>query len=148
MALFTYIPSKVYIEISGYKVQGHVGVSVSLDNPSFRTLKGIRGQAIRVRDTHTTGKLVITLLQTSPTNDLFSDIVQQDITWGTGRLTAVIKDESGSSLFFTDNAYLDGFPALDFSMVAGARVWTLNCLSIPTDQIVVGGNYKPALDLF
>lgn len=148
MALFTYIPSKVYIEISGYRVQGHVSASVSLDTPTFRTIKGIRGQAVRVRNSHTTGKLALTLLQTSPANDLFSDIAQKDIIWGTGRLTIVVKDESGSSLFFTDNAYINGFPTLDFSAVAGTREWTFNCLSIPLDQLVVGGNYKPVFDLF
>lgn len=148
MALFTYVPSKVVIEISGYRVQGHTSVSVSLDNPTFRTVRGIRGRNTRVRDKNTSGVLKLEILQTSQTNDLFSNIVQQDLLYGTGRLVVKVKDESGSSLFFCDNAYLEGFPELSYSGQAGTRTWTINCLSIPLNQFTVGGNFKPVLDIF
>ena len=148
MALFTYIPSKVDIEISGYLVQGHTEVSFQLDNPQFTTVRGIRGRNTRVRSKNSSGVLTITLLQTSPTNDLFSDIVAKDLQFGTGRLLVKIKDKSGSSLFFSDEAYIAGFPTLAFSDVAGTRTWTINCLSVPLDQLKVGGNYKPVLDIF
>lgn len=148
MALFTYIPSKVVLDISGYKVQGHVSISLSLDNPQFKTIKGIRGRNTRVRDKNTSGVLKVELLQTSITNDLFSEIVQQDLIYGTGRLVISLKDDSGSSLFFCDNAYIEGFPELGFRDAAGTRTWTINCLSIPLNQFKVGGNYKPVFDLF
>ena len=147
MALFTYIPSKVDIEISGYKVSGHISVSVTLDTPAFRTIKGIRGRNTRVRTKSTSGVLRLEVLQTSQANDVFSEMLYKDIASGTGRQVIKIKDNSGSSLLFTDNAYIESFPELSFSMQAGTRVWVFNCLSIPLDQFNVGGNYKPTFDL-
>lgn len=148
MALFTYNPSQVFLEVSGYRVQGHTNFSLVLDNQTFRTVRGLRGTNARVREKNTSGVLQVELLQTSPTNDLFSEIVQKDSLAGTGRLVVKLKDESGSSVFFSDNAYLEGFPALGFSGSAETRIWLINCLSIPLDQFKVGGNYKPAFDLF
>ena len=148
MALFTYIPSKVDIDISGYKVQGHTEVSFQLDNPQFTTVRGIRGKNTRVRSKNSSGVLTISLLQTSPTNDFLTDVLSKDLQLGTGRLVIKIKDNSGSSLFFTDEAYIAGFPALSFSDVAGIRTWTINCLRVPLDQLKIGGNVKPVLDLF
>lgn len=148
MALFTYIPSKVYIEISGYKVQGHTSISVTLDNPTFKTIRGIRGTNTRVRDKNTSATLKLDLLQTSQTNDVLSDIVKNDILYGTGRLVIAIRDLSGSSLFYCDTAYVEGYPELGFSSTAGTRTWTINCLSVPLDQFTVGGNYKPSFSLF
>jgi hypothetical protein len=148
MALFTYIPSKVDIEISGYKVSGHTEVSFQLDNPQFTTVKGIRGRNTRIRSKNSSGVLTLGILQTSPTNDLLSEILKKDLQYGTGRLVIKIKDQSGSSLFFCDEAYIAGFPALSFSDKAGTRTWTINCLTVPLDQFVVGGNYKPVFDLF
>lgn len=148
MALLTYIPSKVDVEISGYNVEGHVAVSFKLDNPQFTTIKGIRGRNTRVRSKNTSGVLTIEVLQTSPTNDLFSDILHKDLLFGTGRLVVKVKDKSGSSLFFSDEAYIEGFPELGFTDKAATRTWTINCLTVPLDQLTVGGNYKPVFDIF
>lgn len=146
MAVYTYDPSKVTLTVCGYRIAGWVNISIQLDEVPFKTVKGLGGNNARIYNKDTAASISLTVLQTGVANYVLSEIHRLDAGKGTGRLEIVLKDLSGETTFSSDNAYVEGYPVIDFSAEAGSRVWKINCLN--TRDINVGSNYKPALDLF
>ncbi len=144
MDVFTYRPGEVTLSVCGYVVEGWQNISVALHTSAFKQVRGIRGKNTRVRMKDTSGHIRITLNQTSITNNVFSELVQLDSKTGTARLEVVLKDNSGSSLFSSVNAYIEGFSDGNFSASQGERSWTILCDSI--DSYFVGGNAEQGVD--
>jgi hypothetical protein len=84
--------------------------------------------------------LVVSLSQASPTNDVFSTILDEDHFTGNGRLTITLKDSSGSSFFTSSEAYITGYPTSSYSDGFESREWTIFCQS---SYFFVGGNSNP-----
>ncbi len=144
MDVFTYRPGEVTLSVCGYVVEGWTSLSVQRHTPVYRQVRGIRGKNTRVRMTDTSGTFKIAINQTSITNNVFSELVQLDSKTGTTRLEIVLKDNSGSSLFSSVTAYIEGFPDGNFSASQGDRTWTILCDSM--DSYFIGGNAEQGVD--
>lgn len=145
MSVNTYSPNSVELSVGGYSIAGWDNITVARRVTSFLPIPGIRGKHTRVPNLDTSATITLTLIQTSPSNDVLSAIHGLDIINGTGRLVLTLKDKSGRSVFSTSEGYITGYPETVFSGDFEYRTWTIFCQS--TSELVVGGNTKPDIPL-
>lgn len=138
----TYSPKDVILTIGGYQMTGWDTIVVNRSVKGFSVVRGIRGKNTRVRNTDSSATIGISLLQSSQGNDVMSDIHQQDLVNGTGRLALTLKDNSGRSVFSSNEAFIVGFPASRFSGQFEYRDWEIFAQS--TDTFTIGGNARPS----
>lgn len=129
MDVRTYSASQVVMSFGGAIVEGWETISTSRDLPDFKTVNGIRGKNTRVRNRNTAASVEITLLETSPTNQIFNDIVALDKEIGGARLSFILKDTLGTEVFYSDEAYIEGIANREYAAELGERVWIVRCLS-------------------
>lgn len=142
----TYSPKDLSLSFGGYQIAGWDSISITRTSPSFITVKGIRGKHTRVPSGDTSATITVNILQTSPSNDVLSEVHRQDIETGTGRLDIMLKDNSGNSVFSSDEAYITSYPETTYSGNFEYRTWTIYCQT--TKSYVVGGNSYPETNLF
>lgn len=141
----TYNPADVIFTLGGYQLAGWDDISISRLAPGFRQIRGIRGKHTTVPTVDSSALLTISLIQTSPTNDVLSTIHELDLVEGTGRIALTLKDNSGRSVFSSDEARIISYPEVRFSGDFEYRVWTFFC---QTTTYFVGGNTRPNSGLF
>lgn len=142
----TYSPKDVILSFGGYEIAGWDNITIARTSPSFVTVKGIRGKHTRVPTGDTSAYISLNILQTSPSNYVLSEVLNQDEINGTGRISLTLKDNSGNSVFSSDEAYITGYPEVVFSGGFEYRSWSLFCQK--TDSFTVGGNNYPETSLF
>lgn len=154
MTINSYSPSDVDLFIDGYKVTAWEKISIKRDRETYTHISGIRGKNTRVRNYDKAVTITLSVLQTSETHDILSEIHRQDTldndtdetaTTDNARLVITLKDRSGSSAFQTEDAYITGYPDLTFSQDFEDRVWVIRCLTSSTFR--VGGNLRPSTAL-
>lgn len=141
-----YSPKDVILTVGGYQLTGWQSITISRTVKGFTIIRGIRGKNTRVPNVDTSATITISLLQTSQGNDVLSYIHELDLEEGTGRIALMLKDNSGRSVFSSNEAYITGYPVTAFSGQFEYRNWELFAQS--TNTYVVAGNAKPATDLF
>lgn len=142
----TYNPSEVSLTLGGYTLSGWDRISISRRTDSFKPIYGIRGKHTRVRsggkNTNDSSCFIsITLSQESQANDVLSEIHSQDIAQGTARIALTLKDESGTSVFSSKEAYILSFANAEYSIDFGTREWRIFCQTTSTYN--VGSNVRP-----
>lgn len=141
-----YSPKDVSLNIGGYPVAGWQSITIARSVKGWTVVRGIRGKNTRVRNNDTSATLVITLMGSSPTNDVFSQIHELDLEFGTARIALTLKDASGTSVFSTNEAYITSYPSAAFTGRIEDRTWELFAQS--TESYIVGGNSRPVTSLF
>lgn len=136
----SYSPKDVVLTIGGYQLTGWQNITISRSVKSFITVRGIRGKHTRVASRDTSATISISLLQTMPGNEVLSTILSDDEEEGTARIALMLKDNSGNSVFSSNEAYLTGFPTTSYSGQFEYRNWELFCQS--TGTYLIGGNSK------
>lgn len=139
--VFTYNPGDVILTVGSYQAQGWDEISIERPVKAFRLVQGIRGKHVRIYDSNTTATLTVSLMQVSPTNDVFSEIHRLDLLEGTGRIELTLSDKSGNSTFSSEEAFIESYPKKVFKDNIEFVVWTIICQS--TDDFLVGGNGRP-----
>lgn len=142
----TYSPTDVKLIVGGYPIAGWESISISRTVAGFQTIQGIRGKDTRSRNTKSSAIITIPILMTSDSNDVLSYIHELDLEQGTGRIVLTLKDNSGRSLFTSNEAYIRSYPETVFSASAEYRSWEIYCQT--TETFVVGGNSKPVTSIF
>ena len=143
----TYDPSSVILAFGGYPLTGWNTINIRKNTPGYSAYRGIRGKNTRFRNTDTSATITFSCLQTGEANDILSDIHRNDLQTGLGRISLTLKDNSGSSLFHSSEAFITDFPETTFSDGFEYRVWTIYCLSTEADWNV-GGNLLPQSSLY
>lgn len=141
MTVNTYSPNDVVLSIGEYIVTGWNTITVTRSDVT-KMVRGIRGQNTRSVSLDTSCTISIELLQTSTSNDVLSEIVDQDRIKQTGRLELQIKDTSGRSVLQSVNAYISNFPDISYGAEIGTRTWIIQCLNASYE---VKGNETPLL---
>jgi len=145
-SVMTYSPTDVKLIVAGYPVAGWESISISRVSPGFQQIYGIRGKDTRSKNPKTSSVIRVTTLMTSQSNDVFSYIHDRDLEFGTGRIVVTLKDNSGRSVFSSNEAFIRGFPETVFSGNASYRAWEIYCQT--TESYVVGGNTRPVNSIF
>lgn len=135
-ALKKYDPKEVTITWRGISLNSgivdgtFITISRTSRNSSMNT--GTDGGSTMVINNDRTGVVALTLRAGSDTNDVLSDIVNLDEA-GIG-IKAVgpleIRDFSGKSLHFDDEAFLDGPPDSEFANEESDNPWTFMCSNL------------------
>lgn len=140
MSVVNYSPAAVSIIVGGSIIGGladGTGVTVSRDNPMWTLTMGMQGFGTRVKSSDYSGKVVLTLQQSSPSNDTLQAFMDLDENTGKGIVPVFIKDNSGRTLVVALTAWIIQPPQIEFAKELTNREWTLQ-----TDNLVMtsGGN--------
>ncbi len=141
MAVQTYSPKKVTISwlpagiITGYADGSFIKVSRRTDTVSL--IVGSDGGAARSMLSDKSGEITISLLQTSPSNDLLSAAAISDELSGAFYGPLFVKDLFGRSLYACANAWVRKIADGDYDREVGPRDWVFE-----TDNLEMfhGGN--------
>lgn len=136
----TYDPAAILLVVANQIIEGYMDgtyVTASFDEDAFTPFTGSGGDTARVRNRNETGKLVVTLMQGSPGNDILSALHNQDKILGVPPGPAMLKDLLGRTLLGGPNCYLSKLPDTSYAKDYQGREWTI---IIPKMQGIVGGN--------
>ena len=128
MAVKTYDPANVSaiygtIPISGYSEDS--AITVEHDEDDWTLQMGVDGEGTRSKTSNRSATVTISLMQSSATNDLLSAERELDINTpgGTGGKPFIIKDNSGTTLFSMETAWIQKPPTAELNREATAREW-------------------------
>ena len=140
MAAKTYDPSQVAIIVGGFQVTGFADgsfLTVERNADNFALYIGTDGEGTRAKSNNKSGRMTFTLAQSSDANAFLSALVTADELSNSGIVPVLVKDNSGTSLFSAETAWIVKHPAAEFGREIGTREWILE-----TDSLAVftGGN--------
>lgn len=145
MTTLTYMPHKIEFKVCDFTISGIVNIDVRFNERPFRTVRGIKGRNTRVFNADRSCTITLSLLQTTTSNYVFSDLLNNDITRNNVRLDILLKDLEGGSVLQSDQAFVTGFPDYGYSDELQDRTWVIECLTYTTSTLE--GNSKSAQDL-
>lgn len=136
----TYDPKQVAVIVGGKIMAGFADgsfVKVERNEQAFNLKVGVDGEGTRAKSNNLSGKVTITLMQSSDSNDDLSGFAAADELSNTGAVPMLIKDASGRSLFSAVTAWVQKYSDAEFAKEAMTRAWVLE-----TDELLVfeGGN--------
>jgi hypothetical protein len=140
LAALQFDPKNVSVIIGGTIIGGFTdGTFITAErNEDMWTLKvGVDGIGTRVKTNNQSGKITLTLHQSSPSNDYLSSLATTDELTNAGAVPALVRDNGGTSLATALTAWVKKFANLEDGKEVANRVWV-----IETDQLIlfVGGN--------
>lgn len=139
-AIKTYAPDKVSVVFGGAILTGYAEdsfVKIEVNSDAFTTHVGADGEVSRTRNTDKSGKVTVTLKQTSDSNDILSGFYTADIATLQGYLPIIVKDNVGRTLAAGSSAWISKLPESEFGKEIGDREWVLDVADL---QYFVGGN--------
>lgn len=142
----TYIPDEVTITISNSKFT-HVVTGVASDTfinierttPATSSTEGADGSVMRVKRRIRNCTFTLTLLQGSNSNDIFSQLQKNDenSNFNDWLFSILVKDNSGRSYHYSDQAYVVNDPTVPYSTDATTREWAIQAYNVVSE---VNGN--------
>lgn len=124
----TYDPQKTSITFDGATLVGYGGstfMKASRNEDAYTLTVGADGRAVRTRNANRSGRMEITLLGSSPANDILQAIAEDDELSGTGVGTFMFKDASGTALASAQNAWVVKIPDLERAKEMGEVTWVI-----------------------
>lgn len=140
MYIATYDPSKIILDVAGYKVENIETIRVEKQKPTFRLVKGIRGSYTRINTKDEGFDIRLTLKHTSKAISVFSEIALYDQLYNTGKLIVSLSDIGGETRLICEDAFLEGLPSFSFEAEQTDREWTIVCPRV--SEIYIEGNQK------
>lgn len=141
MSMLTYSPEDISILLLGFiPVEGYIDgtfVSISKDLPPFASSITADGQQSRVHRASSTYTMRLTLSNVSPTNDVLTKLWQIDELTKSGKFPVMVKDQLGTSMFFSATSWIESLPSLYYSDRVTEREWVIKCAE---SVINIGGN--------
>lgn len=144
--LFNYSPESVTALIAGFiPVEGYVNgtfINITKDVLPFTAARTPDGTVARIYNNDQTYTIECTLHSGSNTNDLLTKLWNIDeITNGKLKFPFLLKDNSGSDLFFSTTTWIESPPAMVKSTGVDGRTWTLRSAFA---TINLGSNSDPS----
>lgn len=140
MAVRSYDPKSIIVTVGGVPISGYTEgtfVTITRDEDTWAKNVGADGLVSRVKTNNFTGSCVITLKQTSPSNDYLSGIIAADEITNSAVVPVLVKDLSGTSTYFSGTGWIKKWADSSFSKEIGDREWTLD---LSTLDLLVGSN--------
>lgn len=145
MSIFNYCPDEVNVLLAGFiNISGFVDgtfVDISKDVVPFSSVRTADGTVARMYNNDQTYTITLTLHCGSSSNDLLTKLWQLDEITQKGKFPLLIKDFSGSDLFFSTTTWIEGIPSISKSNGIDSRIWVLRSSQA---IINVGGNTNPS----
>ena len=140
MATFkNYDPDRVVLALFGIPITGYADgtfINVERDTETFTKSIGAQGDVVRVRSRDKSGTITVTLMSSSPANDLLSARMILDEETGLGYGPALVKELNGTTLVKAGNAWIEKPPSVEYGKEDGTREWKIVCANL---EMFVGG---------
>ena len=140
--LKTYDPSQVVITVGGAIISGYADgafITLSRNSDMFSRVAGADGENARVKSSDKSGKVTLTLMQTSDSNDILTGFAAADELANSGVVPFAMKDISGRTVALAPRAWVTKLPDSEFGKEAGTREWVLEMDEL---DMFVGGTSK------
>lgn len=139
--MLTIFPNQVTVTLAGtINISGFVdGTFIELQKEvtPYTYKSSLDGETSRTFRDDRNWKATIFLAQSSPSNDVLSALHGVDIATQLGKVPLFIKDHSGSTVFFSTDAWIENYPTLAMSKNVEARAWVFHCSNC---TVIAGGN--------
>lgn len=137
-----FYPDLVDISMAGFPISGFgpdSKISVEAEAETFGDAKGVDGDVTRIRMNESRATATITLMQSSPSNDVLTQLHNRDLRSpnGAGIGPFVLRDRSGTTVIRARRAWIQAWPTTDFGSEVGTREWQIR---LADTQWHVGGN--------
>jgi len=140
MAVLQYDP-KQFSCIVGGKIMSGFGdgtyIKIMRNEQAFNLKVGVDGEGTRAKNNNQSGKVEITLMQSSQSNDDLSSFALADQLSNTGAVPVLIKDGSGRTVCSAVTGWVQKFTDAEFAKETTTRTWTIESDNL---QMFVGGN--------
>ncbi|MNF84770.1 hypothetical protein D3C84_671480 [compost metagenome] len=127
--LMHYSPEDITILVAGFiPISGLIDgtfVTISKDLAVFSTARTSDGQVARLYSNDSTYTITITLQNTAESNDILTKLWQVDEISQMGKFPLMIKDQLGTSLFFSTTSWIESVPTMEYSTNISDRVWVI-----------------------
>jgi len=135
----TFNPKLVSVSFAGYQLSGFgdTFISAERNTDAFTLVKGADGETSRVASADRSGKVTITLKQSSLSNDILSGLAALDELSGLGTGSLLIKDIAGTTLLEAQEAWISKLPSVTMGKEGSEREWVIECGEL---LMLVGGN--------
>jgi hypothetical protein len=121
--------------ITGFAEGTYIKVDRAKDD--FTPYVGSTGEGARSRSRDKSGTIEITLMETSPDNDLLAGYAAADRASGAGMLPVTLRDLHGTTEAFAAEAWVQKLPAIEMGNTVGTRVWLIATCNL---EMFPGGN--------
>lgn len=140
MALKTYDPKQISVIVGGAIMSGYADgefVTSERNEDAYTMAAGADGEVSRVKSNNKSGRITITLQQTSDSNTILTAFAAADELSNSGVVPVFIKDLKGVTLVSAARAWIVKYPATPFGKDVQNRAWVLE-----TDELIeiIGGN--------
>jgi hypothetical protein len=139
-AATTYAPREISISVAGQAISGYAEdtfVVVSRTSDAFTMKAGADGLISRTHNADRSGSIVITLKQTSPSNDILSALHVADELTLNGKFPIRVADSNGTSEHVASDAWIMKVADAEYANDEGDREWTIMVADLAS---LVGSN--------
>lgn len=142
MAVHTYDPAQILVVFNGVPVLNGFApdtfLHVERNEDTWTLSVGAAGEAVRAKSNNRSGKVTLTVMQSSLVNDLLSALVviDENSPGGDGIGPLLIKDLQGLTLVSAETCWIVRPPNFDYAKDATTREWMLESDRL---NIFVGG---------
>lgn len=138
--MLQYDPASVTVVFAGKILDGYADgtfVSIERNSDSWALKVGADGKGTRVRTNDRSGKVTLTLMQSSAANDILSGLASADELTGKAAAPLLVRDGSGRTVAAAATAWIVKPAPAEFSKEASTRAWVFE-----TDILTpfIGGN--------
>jgi hypothetical protein len=140
MGLGTVDPQQVNVSIGGNIITGFADgtfLNVERDEDTWNKVVGADGSVARSKSANKAATLTLTLLQTSPSNDILSALAALDEETGDAEIPIIIKDNSGTTLVSAPESWIQKPPAIVYGKEVQNREWVF---ALSKTTFFAGGN--------
>lgn len=138
----TYASDLVLVIVGGVPMTGTAPdtfVNIEPTSDMVTSQVGADGEVARSRNSDRRATIEITLLGTSPSNDVLSGMVAADELSGSAMFPVTVQDLRGTTMFLAPQAWIRRKPNITYGGEVGTRTWTLEA-GAPSIWLV-GGSF-------
>lgn len=141
--MYTYSPSDISITFAGVPIEGFSTdnvVRINRIDPVYTSKRAMDGSVAVTKQKYSKWQVSIFLAQSSESNDLLNGVQKllfsADIK-ALQFLPLIIKDNSGTTMFFAKDVWIEQLPELEFGQSLATREWVFMCNDV---ECIIGGN--------
>lgn len=141
--MYTYSPSDISITFAGVPIEGFSSdnvVRINRIDPVYTSKRAMDGSVAVTKQKYSKWQVSIFLAQSSQSNDLLNGV--QKLLFSADikelqYLPLIIKDNSGTTMFFAKDVWIEQLPELEFGQSLATREWVFMCNDV---ECIIGGN--------
>jgi hypothetical protein len=136
----TYSFKHVNVTVGAYKMEGfgeEGGAVITRSEGKFVMTPGADGRVSRSFVASDAGTIAITLMQTSKSNEVLSNLLALDEKTLQAQTTVAVHDTLGASTYMSNDAWLQGPPEVSMNKGVEEYTWTFDCADL--SMYIAGG---------